>query len=626
MKLKTLHFIAIIVISAYLAYANDPASLEVRKKNPEHLAVVDGNFVVSAQIEAVTSFGTVNYIWSCQGGDFTIKGSGRIITVEATVSSLIGAFVSGVVTCQVSCGNNNTLEDSCEIIWLSPYSTPHIIGPKILPCESIGQPVNYTLSCGGSSLDMNCDWILKKGEQIKWHGNNNGVAQIIFPDAGAYKITCQTTINNFELPVAELDVIVYPTPTFVVKRYDYVVDNDNKHINYVVDDSPIYIHWNIDDDDWSAKDKESKEQTADYYGCDCDQGEFKRDYRDDDLYEVLINPIDENGVDNGILKISVPTGYRLWKSDRRNSGSLLIESKGSRFKSWNLSDLSDRREIGWDKNSGTKLYIECCIPNEKAKKLSISYNDLKIGDFKYLSCAAGDKFNQPTKSERKYYMEKFPGLIGCEWFVYKRNDKFNEDNKYFNCIAFSVDPDQSIMDGPFWVSTAFSTTEQLYDLPANTPSNPRLCLYSESRGIIFVYTMYITSMDQFSHTRYNRIFDDDEESDNDIDSFFLSGYWDLTTREFNLNSDDVKVVYYNIVNNGPYKFGFHAARNYKFFDKVTRNNNCHKDWKMFVSKCADAGIIIHRKEQIEFTEHKVVLEKKEKNIKAGYGLLERAYK
>ena len=614
MKLKTLHFIAIIVISAYLAYANDPASLEVRKKNPEHLAVVDGNFVVSSQIEAVTSFGTVNYIWSCQGGDFTIKGSGRIITVEATVSSLIGAFVSGVVTCQVSCGNNNTLEDSCEIIWLSPYSTPYIIGPKILPCESIGQPVNYTLSCGGSSLDMNCDWILKKGEQIKWHGNNNGVAQIIFPDAGAYKITCQTTINNFELPVAELDVIVSPTPTFVVKRYDYVVDNDNKHINYVVDDSPIYIHWNIDDDDWSADDKIGKKISVNNLGCDCDQGEFDYSYKDDDLCEFYITPISEDGVQDGILTLSTPKGYRIWRSNYRNSGTLLVNGESEQTHSWDLSKVNDREKIGWSKNAGTVLYVECCEPDTNKKSIEVLYKNQSIGKFKYISCAAGSKENQPTKKERELYTKLLPGLIGCEWFVIKRIDDKLSDK--YNCIAYAVDPHNIYINTLFWVTDVFPDSDDYPRLPANNPENPNSCLYE-------LINKNVTAMDQFSPTRYNYIFDDDELEDNDIDSFFLSGYWGLNLKEENLDANDIKVLYYKKVLNN---WGFHAARRLGDIIAPVHNKYCHKKWKMFASKCNKNGVIAHRINQIEYTEKKVLLENGEKNIKSGYGKLERAYK
>lgn len=614
MKLKTLHFIAIIVISAYLAYANDPASLEVRKMNPEHLAVVDGNFVVSAQIEAVTSFGTVNYIWSCQGGDFTIKGSGRIITVEATVSSLIGAFVSGVVTCQVSCGNNNTLEDSCEIIWLSPYSTPYIIGPKILPCESIGQPVNYTLSCGGSSLDMNCDWILKKGEQIKWHGNNNGVAQIIFPDAGAYKITCQTTINNFELPVAELDVIVSPTPTFVVKRYDYVVDNDNKHINYVVDDSPIYIHWNIDDDDWSADDNIAKNISVNNLGCDCDQREFDYCYKDDDLCEFLINPINEDGVQEGVLTLSIPKGYRIWRSNYRNSGTLLMDGESEQTRSWDLSSVIDREKIGWSKKAGTVLYVECCKPDKNTKCIEVSYKNQSIGKFKYISCAAGNKENQPTKKERELYTKLLPGLIGCEWFVIKRiDDKLN--NKY-NCIAYAVDPEFKTIKDPFFVNPVISLAEDDRYLHAINLSDPSLCLYHWEN-------VNITSMDQFSPTRYNRNFDDDELMDNDIDSFFMSDYWGLNFKVANFDANDIKVLYYKIILN---KWGYHAARRLDDVIKPENNKYCPKKWKMFASKCYKNGVIAHRIRQIEYTEKNVLLENGEKNIKSGYGELERAYK
>lgn len=464
---------------------------------------------------------------------------------------------------------------------------------------------------------------MKKGGQTIWDSHSGGTVGIVFTQSGNYKITCQATVNNYELPPAELNVTVYPTPKFIVKRHDYEVDKNNNHINYVVDNSAIYIHWNIDDDDWSAKDKETKEPTADYYGCDCDQKEFNRDIRDDDLCEIFIDPIDENGIETGILKITVPTGYRLWKSDRRNSGSLLIDSKGSRFRLWNLSDPSDRQEIGWNNNTGTKLYIECCIPNEKAKILSVSYNNLKIGDFKYLSCAAGNKFNQPNKQERKLYMSILPGLIGCEWFVIR--DKNNKDNHRFNCISYAVDPYKEIINNYFWVNTAYSKEQMNLNLHAVNLTDPSLCLYAVPSGLGFD-NLYYTSMDQFSPTRYNRIFDNDEGNDNDIDSFFLSGYWGLTEKCSSKYDTSAKVIYYKIVNVGGSEGGFHAARNLKYTNYKLPNNYFHRDWKMFVSKCRENGVIVHRMEQIELMEHKIVFENEEKSITAGYGELERAYK
>lgn len=146
MTAKFLYRVAIMLITVSLAYANDPASLELFVETQPHLTMVDNTFVISARIQARTSVNSANYNWGVEGGGFTIKGSGSIISIETTISSLIGVCVAGTVTCQIRNGND-MLSDDCEVIWYSMFpSTSSINGPTVLSSESLTFPINYTFN------------------------------------------------------------------------------------------------------------------------------------------------------------------------------------------------------------------------------------------------------------------------------------------------------------------------------------------------------------------------------------------------------------------------------------------------------------------------------------------------
>lgn len=421
--MNRLNYLLTLVLIVCNCMANTPVSLNVSGTRGTISSLTPPQRQYNASLEGATA---ESYEWTISGDvDSTSNGNAATITFTGNAPD-DGSLPSASIKCKAKYrdadNNLKTLEsDKINVKWFCCHLSTRIEGESIVLRDS-----EHTYS---AKIYTN----LPGSKTYSWTWYENGVKKtsqnenisINFQDITGNSITlnCKIGVGDIQLDASPF-IIDISDDNFILtaSRKDYKVNDQYEHYRTYTDDNTVYIHFNVDDDDHSASD-----DSSDAYGCDFEQKYFKDSCsaKDDDLCEIVFDVEVKEGhqIDFSCQPITIKrsSSLRLWKTNNRKNGDLLITEGDS--KTW-----GNANEI-----LGEPLYVEG-ISHDSEGSVEVQIGG-KARNLLYKTCSVGDKENQPTSNERKYYKDKFKHLIDCEWSVLRKGN-----DPYYNCIAFSVDP------------------------------------------------------------------------------------------------------------------------------------------------------------------------------------------
>ena len=658
--MRYVYNLLLLVSIALNCKANTPVSLRVSGESGTIPSLTPPSFQYTATLEGAIAD---SYEWTISG-DVDSHPNGNTATIPFTSGAPNdGDLPSAIIKCKAKYkdANNNPKSKESNIIivkWKTGHLSARIEGESFVLRESEHSYKAMVDTDLPGTITYSWTWYedgIKKTSQSESITINfqNLINNIITLNCGISVGNTPKDASPFNINISDDNYIL------TVSRKDYKVKKINKtftHYRTYTGDEAVYVHFNVDDDDFSAsKDKEDK------YGFDCDQDEFKhknnRTYLDDDLCEIEINIITKDGIQidtaNNPISITAPDSLRLWKTQERKNGEILVPA-GETI-TWNNSN-----EI-----LGNILYVEGMAYDSEGT-LVIQIGD-KVRKLLYKTCSAGDKGVQPTIQEKEDIKTRFPNLIDCEWGVLRKGVNF-----FYNCLAFSVDPylktfrgvdydndslrnymstlNHGIENGyPFYVYKCSKVKESLptlsednfyielsigvrrniFDFFRHTYMiNVNPTLFTNQYNFTYrkypadYYDIVLTSNSEGFKKRINEVinymscnyyvpckliyliymsdfgsvFVEGELKVENIDAFFGSDLWKENNNNLNLapcgKSDPArKVIYYSKC---------HSARRASTLDKdeYKEPKNIPLDWIVFASKTGNCEVLLHLEDQL----------------------------
>ncbi len=417
-------FLICLSVSSTDCFANVPIKLQITGTETfESFSCPSGGY--TASLTGATSTG--EYEWDIS----TATPYGEVVDSQgpyATIRFTSAPSASeGEVTVKILCkayymdGNQRKSESAhLNVTWRCPRLTYGINGnTEVLD----GIEETYTAWVAVENQNPTIKYFWKKGES-QGNGIEADPFTTTFNSEDGQNVTLYCDIKAGDIPLKAQTEIHVNAYAMSVERWDYSGYLDNGppdkrkviHTNSTTSDSEtVYIHYNIDDDDESENRRKM--------GYDCDQEEFVRNEKDDDLCELKIEifaqgPFSVDDLDKRIT-ITTSKGLRLWRSQYRTGNDFL--QNRDQTKTWPISSIN-----------GKTIYIEGVAYNSP-ETLTIAFGKI-TKTLKYKTCSVGDKTDQPNLKLRKETKESHENLVDCEWYVIR------SENPTYNCIAFSVDP------------------------------------------------------------------------------------------------------------------------------------------------------------------------------------------